>query len=141
MVQGRMEFGRARWEPEHPGGPARTWHERSRQQSGEKREGFRPFAPVVASEDAWQYFDIAPGDEILLRTCSMLRRTSRLPANLRRSPTWMDPPEYRPYLRNTTPGVEIVEGSKQVTGLPSFSYSFNVKASRSFDPAGGDQYV
>ena len=28
-----------------------------------KREGFRPFAPVVASEAAQEYFDIAPGDE------------------------------------------------------------------------------
>jgi carbamoyltransferase len=28
-----------------------------------KREGFRPFAPVVTMEDAGRYFDILPGDE------------------------------------------------------------------------------
>ncbi|HEY5910147.1 MAG TPA: carbamoyltransferase C-terminal domain-containing protein [Verrucomicrobiae bacterium] len=28
-----------------------------------KREGFRPFAPVVTAEAAAEYFDIAPGDE------------------------------------------------------------------------------
>jgi carbamoyltransferase len=95
-----------------------------------KREGFRPFAPVVTSETVGRYFDVAPGEEESFS--HMLYVTRVLPA-----------------YRQALPAVTHVDGSarvqtvsqqhnlrlwkllkafEQVTGLPVvLNTSFNVK--------------
>jgi carbamoyltransferase len=95
-----------------------------------KREAFRPFAPIVTSEAAREYFDIAPGEEEAF--AHMLYVTYVLPA-----------------YRNQLPAITHVDGSarvqtvsethnprlwhllkafEQITGLPVLlNTSFNVK--------------
>ena len=94
--QGRMEFGpRALGsrsilaDPRDPGMRDRI------NSLVKKREGFRPFAPIVASEDARRYFDIAVGDEEAF--AHMLCVTHVLP-------------DYR----NKLPAITHVDGSARV---------------------------
>jgi carbamoyltransferase len=129
--QGRMEFGpRALGsrsilaDPRDPGMRDRI------NSLVKKREGFRPFAPVVTSEDARRYFDIIPGEEDTFS--HMLYVTQVLPA-----------------YREKLPAITHVDGSARVqtvskehnlrlwsllkaferaTGLPIvLNTSFNVK--------------
>jgi carbamoyltransferase len=62
--QGRMEFGPRALGSRSILADPRDPNMRDKINSlVKKREGFRPFAPVVAKEDAGRYFDIIPGDE------------------------------------------------------------------------------
>jgi carbamoyltransferase len=62
--QGRMEFGPRALGSRSILADPRDPNMRDRINSlVKKREGFRPFAPVVTKEDAGRYFDILPGDE------------------------------------------------------------------------------
>jgi len=62
--QGRMEFGpRALGSRSILADPRDPGMRDKINSLVKKREGFRPFAPVVAMEDANRYFDIQPGDE------------------------------------------------------------------------------
>ena len=95
-----------------------------------KREGFRPFAPVVTSEGARQYFDIAPGDEETF--AHMLYVTQVLPAYRQKLPavTHVDgsarvqtvSEEHNPRLWT------LLKAFERITGLPIvLNTSFNVK--------------
>jgi carbamoyltransferase len=62
--QGRMEFGPRALGSRSILADPRDPNMRDKINSlVKKREGFRPFAPVVSKEDAGRYFDILPGDE------------------------------------------------------------------------------
>jgi carbamoyltransferase len=129
--QGRMEFGpRALGsrsilaDPRDPGMRDRV------NSLVKKREGFRPFAPVVTSEVARQYFDIAPGDEDSF--AHMLYVTPVLPAYRQALPavTHVDgsarvqtvSEEHNPRLW------QLLKAFERVTGLPIIlNTSFNVK--------------
>ena len=129
--QGRMEFGpRALGsrsilaDPRDPGMRDRI------NSLVKKREGFRPFAPVVANEGAGQYFDIAPGDEDTF--AHMLYVTQVLPAYRQKLPaiTHVDgsarvqtvSEEHNPRLW------KLLKAFEQITGLPIIlNTSFNVK--------------
>jgi carbamoyltransferase len=129
--QGRMEFGpRALGsrsilaDPRHPGMRDRI------NSLVKKREGFRPFAPVVTSEGARRYFNIAPGDEEAF--AHMLYVTHVLPACRQKLPaiTHVDgsarvqtvSEEHNPRLW------KLLKAFEQVTGLPIvLNTSFNVK--------------
>ncbi len=95
-----------------------------------KREGFRPFAPVVASESARRYFHIALGDEDTF--AHMLYVTQVLPAYRQKLPaiTHVDgsarvqtvSEEHNPRLWR------LLKAFERVTGLPIvLNTSFNVK--------------
>ena len=129
--QGRMEFGpRALGsrsilaDPRDPGMRDRI------NSLVKKREGFRPFAPVVTSEGARQYFDIAPGDEDTF--AHMLYVTQVLPAYRQKLPaiTHVDgsarvqtvSKEHNPRLW------KLLKAFERVTGLPIIlNTSFNVR--------------
>lgn len=129
--QGRMEFGpRALGsrsilaDPRDPGMRDRI------NSLVKKREGFRPFAPVVTSEAARRYFDIAPGDEDAF--AHMLYVTQVLPAHRQTLPaiTHVDgsarvqtvSEEHNPRLW------QLLKAFERVTGLPIvLNTSFNVK--------------
>jgi carbamoyltransferase len=129
--QGRMEFGpRALGsrsilaDPRDPGMRDRI------NSLVKKREGFRPFAPVVTSEAARRYFDIAPGDEDSF--AHMLCVTQVLPAYRQALPavTHVDgsarvqtvSEEHNPRLW------QLLKAFERVTGLPIIlNTSFNVK--------------
>jgi carbamoyltransferase len=95
-----------------------------------KRESFRPFAPIVASERARDFFDIAPGDEGTF--AHMLFVTHVVPAWRQRLPaiTHVDgsarvqtvSEEHSPRLW------KLLKAFERVTGLPILlNTSFNVK--------------
>ena len=95
-----------------------------------KREGFRPFAPVVASEASRRYFDIAPGDEDTF--AHMLYVTHVLPTHRHNLPaiTHVDgsarvqtvSEEHNPRLW------KLLKAFEEVAGLPILlNTSFNVK--------------
>jgi carbamoyltransferase len=129
--QGRMEFGpRALGsrsilaDPRDPGMRDRV------NSLVKKREGFRPFAPVVTSEAAGRYFDIAPGEEdsfahmlYVTQVCSAYRQN--LPAithvdGSARVQTVSE--QHNPRLWN------LLKAFERVTGLPIIlNTSFNVK--------------
>jgi carbamoyltransferase len=129
--QGRMEFGpRALGsrsilaDPRDPGMRDRI------NSLVKKREGFRPFAPVVTNEGAGRYFDIAPGDEDTF--AHMLYVTQVLPAYRQKLPaiTHVDGSarvqtvsgEHNPRLW------KLLKAFEQITGLPIIlNTSFNVK--------------
>jgi len=129
--QGRMEFGpRALGsrsilaDPRDPGMRDRI------NSLVKKREGFRPFAPVVTSEGARRYFDIAPGDEDTF--AHMLYVTHVLPAYREKLPaiTHVDgsarvqtvSEEHNPRLW------KLLKAFEDLTGLPIvLNTSFNVK--------------
>jgi carbamoyltransferase len=129
--QGRMEFGPralgSRSILADPRDPAM----RDRINSlVKKREGFRPFAPVVTSEAARRYFDIAPGDEDTF--AHMLYVTHVLPAHRHNLPaiTHVDgsarvqtvSEEHNPRLWR------LLKVFEEVAGLPILlNTSFNVK--------------
>ncbi|HWX21798.1 MAG TPA: carbamoyltransferase C-terminal domain-containing protein [Candidatus Binatia bacterium] len=129
--QGRMEFGpRALGsrsilaDPRDPGMRDRV------NNLVKKREGFRPFAPVVTSEAARRYFDIAPGEEDDF--AHMLYVTHVLPAYRQSLPaiTHVDgsarvqtvSAQHNPRLW------KLLNAFERVTGLPIvLNTSFNVK--------------
>jgi carbamoyltransferase len=95
-----------------------------------KREGFRPFAPIVTREAAAEYFDIKPGDEetfahMLYVTQVRSAYRDQLPAithvdGSARVQTVSQ--EYTPRLW------KVLEAFEQVTGLPILlNTSFNVR--------------
>jgi carbamoyltransferase len=94
--QGRMEFGPRALGSRSILADPRDPEMRNRVNSlVKKREGFRPFAPVVTNEAARRYFDIASGDEDAY--AHMLYVTQVLPA-------W----------RDALPAVTHVDGSARV---------------------------
>jgi carbamoyltransferase len=129
--QGRMEFGpRALGsrsilaDPRDPGMRERV------NSLVKKREGFRPFAPVVTIEDARRYFDISPSDEDAF--AHMLYVTHVLPAYRQKLPaiTHVDgsarvqtvSEEHNPRLWT------LLKAFGRVTGLPIIlNTSFNVR--------------
>ena len=95
-----------------------------------KREGFRPFAPVVTSEAARQYFDIAPDDEEGF--AHMLYVTQVLPAHRQALPavTHVDgSARVQTVSRQHNPRLwKLLKAFEQATGLPVvLNTSFNVK--------------
>jgi carbamoyltransferase len=95
-----------------------------------KREGFRPFAPVVTSESARQYFEIAPGDEDTF--AHMLYVTQVLPAFRQKLPsiTHIDgSARVQTVSREHNPRLwELLKAFEAITGLPILlNTSFNVK--------------
>jgi carbamoyltransferase len=129
--QGRMEFGpRALGsrsilaDPRDPGMRDRI------NSLVKKREGFRPFAPVVTSEDARRYFDIAAGDEETF--AHMLYVTHVLPAYRQKLPaiTHVDgSARVQTVSKDHYPRLwTLLKAFEQVTGLPIIlNTSFNVK--------------
>lgn len=129
--QGRMEFGpRALGsrsilaDPRDPGMRDRI------NSLVKKREGFRPFAPVVTSEAARRYFDIAPGDEEGF--AHMLYVTQVLPAYRQALPavTHVDgSARVQTVSEQHNPRLwKLLKAFEQVTGLPIvLNTSFNVK--------------
>ena len=129
--QGRMEFGpRALGsrsilaDPRDPGMRDRV------NSLMKKRENFRPFAPVVTSDAAQQYFEIAPGGEETF--AHMLFVTQVRPAYRQTLPTvtHMDgsarvqtvTEEHNPRLW------KLLKAFERITGLPIvLNTSFNVK--------------
>jgi len=129
--QGRMEFGpRALGsrsilaDPRDPGMRDRV------NSLVKKREGFRPFAPVVTTEAAGRYFDIAAGEEDTF--AHMLYVTQVLPAFRQNLPaiTHVDGSarvqtvsgQHNPRLW------KLLKAFERVTGLPIIlNTSFNVK--------------
>jgi len=129
--QGRMEFGpRALGsrsilaDPRDPGMRDRV------NSLVKKREGFRPFAPVITSEAASRYFAIAPGEEDAF--AHMLYVTQVLQAHRQNLPaiTHVDgsarvqtvSEEHNPRLW------KLLKEFERVTGLPIIlNTSFNVK--------------
>lgn len=94
--QGRMEFGPRALGSRSILADPRDPDMRDRVNSlVKKREGFRPFAPVVTSEAARRYFEIAPGDEDAF--AHMLYVTQVVPA-----------------YRQALPAVTHVDGSARV---------------------------
>ncbi len=129
--QGRMEFGpRALGsrsilaDPRHPGMRDRI--------NGlvKKREGFRPFAPIVTSERADEYFEIATGEEetfahMLYVTQVLSNYRQRLPAV-----THVDgSARVQTVSREHSPRLwQLLKAFEQVTGLPILlNTSFNIK--------------
>jgi carbamoyltransferase len=129
--QGRMEFGpRALGsrsilaDPRDPGMRDRI------NSLVKKREGFRPFAPVVTNESARRYFDIAPGDEDTF--AHMLYVTQVLPAFRQKLPaiTHVDgSARVQTVSEAHNPRLwKLLKAFEQVTGLPIvLNTSFNVK--------------
>ncbi|MDE3066462.1 MAG: carbamoyltransferase [Verrucomicrobiota bacterium] len=129
--QGRMEFGpRALGsrsilaDPRDPGMRDRV------NSLVKKREGFRPFAPVVTSEAARRYFDIAPGDEDAF--AHMLYVTQVLPAYRKALPavTHVDgSARVQTVSERDNPRLwKLLKAFERVTGLPLvLNTSFNVK--------------
>ena len=129
--QGRMEFGpRALGsrsilaDPRDPGMRDRI------NSLVKKREGFRPFAPVVATESARKYFDIAPGDEETF--AHMLYVTPVLPAYRQKLPaiTHVDgSARVQTVSEQHNPRLwKLLKAFEQLTGLPIvLNTSFNVK--------------
>lgn len=129
--QGRMEFGpRALGnrsilaDPRDPGMRERI------NRLVKKREGFRPFAPVVTAESARRYFEIAPGDEDTF--AHMLYVTQVLPAYRQKLPaiTHVDgSARVQTVSQEQNPPLwRLLKAFEQVTGLPILlNTSFNVK--------------
>jgi len=129
--QGRMEFGpRALGsrsilaDPRDPGMRDRI------NSLVKKREGFRPFAPVVTIEDARRYFDIAPGDEDAF--AHMLYVTHVLPADRHKLPavTHVDgSARVQTVAEENNPRLwRLLKAFERVSGLPIIlNTSFNVK--------------
>jgi len=129
--QGRMEFGpRALGsrsilaDPRDPGMRDRI------NSLVKKREGFRPFAPIVTSEKARQYFDIAPGEEDTFS--HMLFVTHVLPAYRQMLPaiTHVDgSARVQTVAEEDNPRLwKLLQAFERVTSLPILlNTSFNVK--------------
>jgi carbamoyltransferase len=129
--QGRMEFGPralgSRSILADPRDPAM----RDRINSlVKKREGFRPFAPVVTREAARRYFDIVPGDEDAF--AHMLYVTHVLPAHRQKLPavTHVDgSARVQTVSEADNPRLwKLLRAFESVTSLPILlNTSFNVK--------------
>ena len=129
--QGRMEFGpRALGsrsilaDPRDPGMRDRI------NSLVKKREGFRPFAPVVTTEAAGRYFDIGPGEEDGF--AHMLYVTQVLPAHRQALPaiTHVDgSARVQTVSEHHNPRLwQLLKAFERVTGLPVvLNTSFNVK--------------
>ncbi len=129
--QGRMEFGpRALGsrsilaDPRDPGMRDRV------NSLVKKREGFRPFAPVVTIEAARRYFEIAPGEEDCF--AHMLYVTQVLPAYRQNLPatTHVDgSARVQTVSEQDNPRLwKLLKAFERVTGLPIvLNTSFNVK--------------
>jgi len=95
-----------------------------------KREGFRPFAPVVTSEAASRYFDITPGEEDTF--AHMLYVTQVLPAYQQKLPaiTHVDgSARVQTVFEEHNPRLwKLLKSFERITGLPILlNTSFNVK--------------
>ncbi len=95
-----------------------------------KREGFRPFAPVVTSEAARKYFDIAPGDEDTF--AHMLYVAQVLPAYRQRLPaiTHVDgSARVQTVSEEQNPRLwKLLKAFEHVAGLPIvLNTSFNIR--------------
>jgi len=95
-----------------------------------KREGFRPFAPVVTSEAASRYFDITPGEEDTF--AHMLYVTQVLPAYQQELPaiTHVDgSARVQTVFEEHNPRLwKLLKAFERITGLPILlNTSFNVK--------------
>jgi carbamoyltransferase len=129
--QGRMEFGpRALGsrsilaDPRDPGMRDRV------NSLVKKREGFRPFAPVVTSEAAGGYFDIVPGEEPAF--AHMLYVTQVQPAHRQALPaiTHVDgSARVQTVSEQDNPRLwKLLKAFERVSGLPILlNTSFNVK--------------
>ncbi len=129
--QGRMEYGpRALGsrsilaDPRDPGMRDRI------NRLVKKREGFRPFAPIVTREAARQYFDIAPGDEASF--AHMLYVTPVLPVHRAKLPaiTHVDgSARVQTVLEADNPRLwKLLKAFEGVSGRPILlNTSFNVK--------------
>lgn len=95
-----------------------------------KREGFRPFAPVVTNEAARRYFAIAPGEEETF--AHMLYVTQVLPAHRQGLPavTHVDgSARVQTVSEQQNPRLwQLLKAFERITGLPMvLNTSFNVK--------------
>jgi len=95
-----------------------------------KREGFRPFAPIVTQELATQYFEITPGDEETY--AHMLYVTQVRPAYRDKLPaiTHVDgSARVQTVFEEHTPRLwQLLSAFERIAGLPILlNTSFNVK--------------
>ena len=129
--QGRMEFGPRALGNRSILADPRVPGMRDRINSlVKKREGFRPFAPVVTSEGAGRYFDVAPGDEGSF--AHMLYVTQVLPAYRGQLPavTHVDgSARVQTVARQDNPRLwTLLRAFEALTGIPILlNTSFNVK--------------
>jgi carbamoyltransferase len=129
--QGRMEFGPRALGSRSILADSRNPGMRDRINSlVKKREGFRPFAPVVTREGARRYFDIAPGDEDTF--AHMLYVTQVLPAHRQKLPavTHVDgSARVQTVSEQHNPRLwKLLKAFEEITGLPIIlNTSLNVK--------------
>lgn len=83
-----------------------------------KREGFRPFAPIVTKESATRYFDIAEGEE---ETFAHMLLVSQV----------------RPGLRKKLPAITHVDGSARVQTFSREDYARLWELLRAFEDIAG----
>jgi carbamoyltransferase len=129
--QGRMEFGPRALGSRSILADPRDPEMRDRINSlVKKREGFRPFAPVVTTDAARKYFEIAPGDEDSF--AHMLYVTQVVPAYRQALPavTHVDgSARVQTVSEENNPRLwTLLKAFERVTGLPIvLNTSFNVK--------------
>jgi carbamoyltransferase len=129
--QGRMEFGPRALGSRSILADPRDPNMRDKINSlVKKREGFRPFAPVVTNEDARRFFDILPGDEDTY--AHMLYVTQVLPEYRQKLPaiTHVDgSARVQTVSQEQNPGIwKLLKEFQRFTDLPIIlNTSFNVK--------------